>query len=32
MGKGLIPVAPKLVYEAVKNPNTRCVYDEMLKV
>lgn len=32
MGKGLIPVAPKTVYEAISNPRTRCIYDEMLKV
>lgn len=32
MGKGLIQVPPKTVFEAISNPRTRCIYDEMLKV
>ena len=32
LGKGLIPAPPKVVFEAVKNPQTRFTYDEMLKV
>ena len=28
----MIPVPPKAVFEALKNPRTRYTYDEMLKV
>ena len=32
LGKGMIPVPPEQVFEALKNPRTRYTYDEMLKV
>lgn len=32
LGKGVVPAAPKTVFEAVRNPQTRFTYDEMLKV
>ncbi|CAD5121247.1 DgyrCDS9779 [Dimorphilus gyrociliatus] len=31
LGKGVVPAAPKTVFEAVRNPQTRFTYDEMLK-
>ena len=32
LGRGIIEVLPLTVWEAVKNPSTRFVYDNMLKV
>ena len=32
LGKGLIKVKPPAVWQAVRNPMTRYVYDKMLKV
>jgi len=32
LGKGLIKVKPPAVWQAIRNPMTRHVYDKMLKV
>lgn len=32
MGKGIIPLAPQFVFNSLRNPQLRFMYDNMLKV
>ena len=32
VGKGVIPLAPQVVFDCLRNPQHRFIYDNMLKV